>query len=53
MSYADSRKIPYVILIGDEEIKTGKYLVKDMKSGEQSLLDKNELVNKLKLSDTF
>jgi histidyl-tRNA synthetase len=48
MSYADSRKIPFVILIGEEEIKSGKYLVKDMKNGEQSLLDTNDLLIKLK-----
>jgi histidyl-tRNA synthetase len=47
MSYADSRNIPFVILIGEEEIKSGKFLLKDMKSGEQSLLDENELLIKL------
>jgi histidyl-tRNA synthetase len=48
MSYADSRKIPYVILIGEEEIISGKYLLKDMVSGDQSLFEQNDLLIKLK-----
>lgn len=48
MSYADSRKIPYVVLIGEQEIESEKYLLKDMKTGEQKLLNDNELMVKLK-----
>jgi len=33
---ADKRHIPKVIVIGDEEVKTGKLKVKDLKTGEQS-----------------
>ena len=35
MSYADARKIPYIIMAGEEEIKTGVVTVKIMSSGEQ------------------
>jgi histidyl-tRNA synthetase len=33
--YADIRNVPYVVLIGEEELNSGKFLVRDMKSGEQ------------------
>ena len=35
MSYADSRKIPYIIIAGQEEIKNGEITIKIMSSGEQ------------------
>ena len=35
MSYADSRKIPFVAFIGEEEMKSGKVKLKDMKTGEE------------------
>jgi histidyl-tRNA synthetase len=38
ISNADKRGIPKVIVIGDEEVKTGKLKVKDLKSGEESEL---------------
>jgi histidyl-tRNA synthetase len=50
MSYADKKNIPYVIMVGSEEIESGIYTVKDMKEGEQykkTLLDLIDfLVNK-------
>ncbi len=33
--YADRRQVPYVILIGDEELRQGRFTAKDMKTGEQ------------------
>ncbi len=35
MSYADSRKIPYLIMAGGDEIKNNELTVKNMLSGEQ------------------
>ena len=35
MSYADKLKVPYVVFIGEDEVKEGKVTVKDMTSGEQ------------------
>jgi histidyl-tRNA synthetase len=35
MSYADSKKIPYIIIAGEDEIKTGTLTIKTMSSGEQ------------------
>jgi len=35
MKYADKLEIPYVIVIGDNEIESGKAKVKNMKTGEE------------------
>lgn len=35
LSYADAKGIPFVIIVGEEEQKKDKVLVRDMKSGEQ------------------
>lgn len=47
MSYADSNNIPFVALVGENEIKEGKVTLKDMKSGEQVSMSVDELVQKL------
>jgi histidyl-tRNA synthetase len=47
MSYADAKNIPYVILIGEEEMKTGLLTLKDMQSGEQQQLATEIIVGKL------
>jgi len=44
MAYADAKKIPFVVLIGSEEMKTGILTVKNMNSGEQSKLPFEQLV---------
>ena len=46
MKYADQRNAPQVIIIGSEEVKTGKYSVKTMRTGEQKLLSRGELLGK-------
>jgi histidyl-tRNA synthetase len=46
--YADRLNIPYVVIIGEEEIKKDKYTLKNMASGKQSLLTEDELVNDIK-----
>ena len=33
--YADKLEIPYVIVIGEDEINTNKFKLKDMKTGEE------------------
>ncbi|MEZ5083455.1 MAG: histidine--tRNA ligase [Bacteroidales bacterium] len=35
MTYANNKKVPYVILIGENEMSAGSLTVKDMRSGEQ------------------
>ncbi len=36
MSYANNKKIPHVVLIGENEMRSGTITVKDMASGEQT-----------------
>lgn len=48
MSYADAKNIPFVILIGDEEISSGLLTLKNMASGEQEKLNIAQIVEKLK-----
>ena len=43
MSYADKLGVPYVVLLGEDEIKQGKYALKDMRTGEQKLLTAEEV----------
>ncbi|MCF0121099.1 MAG: histidine--tRNA ligase, partial [Oscillospiraceae bacterium] len=35
MSYADKIGVPFIILLGEDEIKAGRVTVKDMRSGDQ------------------
>lgn len=46
--YADKLSIPYAIIIGEEEVKSNLYTLKNMKSGEQNLLTLGEILNILK-----
>jgi len=48
MEYANSYGIQYVILLGNDEVKQGKYKLKDMNSGEEKLLSEAQLINVLK-----
>ena len=46
--YADKLKIPYVIVIGETEIETKKFTLKNMKTGNQEQKTIAEIVGKLK-----
>lgn len=48
MSYADAKNIPYVILIGEEEMQNNLLTLKDMASGEQQKLTATEIIERLK-----
>ncbi|PLX05332.1 MAG: histidine--tRNA ligase [Marinilabiliales bacterium] len=48
MKYADQKSIPYVLLIGEEEIKSGDYTLKNMETGAQHKLKLSQIVNVLK-----
>ncbi len=48
MSYADAKNIPYVILIGEEEMQNNLLTLKDMASGEQQKLTAAEIIERLK-----
>ncbi|MDQ3395042.1 MAG: histidine--tRNA ligase [Bacteroidota bacterium] len=46
--YAEKKAIPYAIIIGPEEISSGRYNLKNLKTGEQQQLTVGELINNLK-----
>ena len=48
MEYANRRNIPFVVIIGSNEIAEGKATIKDMRSGEQRSVALAELAQKLK-----
>ena len=48
MNHANKRNIPYVVLVGEEELKSNSYTLKDMNSGEQLKISLNELIARSK-----
>lgn len=47
MGYADDKKIPFVVIVGGDEMQTGKLTLKNMFSGEQEKLTIDEVIDKL------
>ncbi len=50
LAYANSYGIPFVAFIGQEEIDAGKIKLKNMKTGEEKLVDVDEAIEELKRS---
>ena len=48
MNYANSNNVPYVAIIGEQEIENGTIAVKDMSTGEQKQMTTAELTELLK-----
>jgi len=48
MSYANQKQIPFVVLAGESEMAQGKVTLKNMLTGEQSLVSPDELIDNLK-----
>jgi histidyl-tRNA synthetase len=48
MNHANRRGIPFVVLVGEEEMKKDSYTLKHMKSGEQSTLSLVDLITQFK-----
>ncbi|HLD39871.1 MAG TPA: histidine--tRNA ligase [Candidatus Nanoarchaeia archaeon] len=47
LEYANVLKIPYVAIVGEEELKKKKILLKEMSSGTEQLLSLKDLIKKL------
>lgn len=45
MSYANAKQIPFVAIVGENEMAVGKVTLKNMLTGEQQLLGTEELIN--------
>jgi len=50
ITYANKRNIPFVVLVGDEEMFSKRFTVKDMKSGTQESLNLQGLLACLKIN---
>ena len=48
MEYANRRNIPYVVIIGSNEVAEGRATVKDMRSGEQSSVPLDNIAQALR-----
>lgn len=48
MSYANAKNIPFVVLAGENEMAAGKVTLKNMESGEQTLVTAEELIAAVK-----
>ena len=48
MEYANKIKAPAVILYGEDEIKSGKSILRNLSSGKEQSIKINELVNEIK-----
>lgn len=47
MNHANKRAIPFVVLVGDQEIESNTYTLKDMFTGDQSKISLDELITKV------
>ena len=40
--------VPFVVIVGEDEVASGKFAVKNMETGEQKLLSKEELIKQMR-----
>ena len=48
MGYANTKNIPFVAIVGENEMNEGKAMLKNMESGEQRLVSAEELIEMLR-----
>lgn len=53
LSYADRKKIPFVIILGEDELETNGYRLKNMKTGAQGIYNWPDLCLALGLKETL
>jgi len=47
-TYADKLGIPFVVVIGEDEVKSGLFKLKNMLTGEQETINADEIIQKIK-----
>ncbi len=47
LQYADALKIPFVIFVGEEEVKTKKYKLRNMKTGKEIVTNREEIIKRI------
>jgi histidyl-tRNA synthetase len=45
---ANNLNARYALIVGEDEIQSGSYLLRDMTTGEQQKLEETDLINTLK-----
>ncbi|MFH0986774.1 MAG: histidine--tRNA ligase [Candidatus Micrarchaeota archaeon] len=45
--YVNSKNIPYIIIVGERELKGGKFTLRDMKTGKEDKLAMKDIVKKI------
>jgi len=45
LEYGNAMNVPYVIIVGSEEVKAQRYTLKDLSSGKEKKLDIDEIVD--------
>ena len=48
IKYADKNKVPFVICVGDDEVKTGQFKLKELSTGKEYQVTDSEIVAKIK-----
>ena len=48
MNYSLSKKIPYILFIGEEEVKQNKFKLKYLKTKEQKELEIEKVIDEIK-----
>jgi len=48
LDYANNESIPYVVFVGEEEIKKKKFKLRDMKTGKEEFLQIKAIAERLK-----
>jgi histidyl-tRNA synthetase len=48
MNYANDRQIPFVAIVGADEVQNGTIALKDMATGEQQMLTVDQVIDHLK-----
>lgn len=48
LRYADRKEIPFVIILGPDEVKAGQIILKDMKTGDQQAYTEADLIERLR-----
>ncbi len=51
MGYANAKKIPFVLLVGEQEIADNKFTLKDMQTGIQQALPAKEIIEQLNIQN--
>jgi histidyl-tRNA synthetase len=47
-AYADKKSIPYAVVIGTDELASGKYGLKNLRTGEQEALSLEMIIKQVK-----